>query len=108
MTDPIAISIASGDDLTAPMDARFGRAPAFLIVSGDEVHAVANPSVSAGHGAGPATAAFLSREGVRAVLSGRFGPKASSALEALGVAMVVVPSGLTAGEAVRRHRAGEL
>jgi predicted Fe-Mo cluster-binding NifX family protein len=110
MSTRIAITVQRAGALDAPMDSRFGRTPAFLLVeeSSDEVSALDNPAAGAAHGAGTAAAAAMAKHGVRAVISGRFGPKAYESLAALGVEMWTAPAGLTAGEALARFRAGEL
>ncbi len=47
-------------------------------------------------------------EGVEAVISGRFGPKAFDALRALEIETWVAPPGITAGEALRLFDDGDL
>jgi predicted Fe-Mo cluster-binding NifX family protein len=108
----IAISIVGNDNgLSALMDDRFGRAEAFLVVDGDTnevLETIGNASVDAAHGAGTGAASMLKSAGVAAVISGRFGPKASDALRALGIEAWVAPPGITAGEAARLLRDGAL
>ena len=108
----IAISVThEGEGMDALMDARFGRAEAFLVVdreSGEVVETIDNASVGASHGAGTAAANTMKSEGIEAVISGRFGPKAFDALRALGIETWVAPPGITAGEALRLLDEGEL
>jgi len=108
----IAISIVRDDKgLSNSMDDRFGRAAAFLVVDGatsQVVETIDNASINASHGAGTGAANMLKSAGVGAVISGRFGPKASDALRALGIEAWVAPPGITAGEAVRLLRDGTL
>jgi predicted Fe-Mo cluster-binding NifX family protein len=108
----IAISVTrEGEGMQALMDGRFGRAEAFLVVdreTGEVVETVKNASVGASHGAGTAAANTMRSEGVDAVISGRFGPKAFDALQALGIETWVAPPGLTAGEALRMLDKGDL
>ena len=110
--EKIAVSIVRNDEgLSDPMDARFGRAEAFLVVdraTGEVVETIANSAVNASHGAGTGAAQMLKSAGVAAVISGRFGPKAFDALQALGVETWVAPPGITAGEAVRLLEDGAL
>ena len=110
--DRIAISIVRNEKgLNDPMDDRFGRAEAFLVVdgvTGEAVETIDNASVDASHGAGTGAANMLKSAGVGAVISGRFGPKASDALQALGIEAWVAPPGITAGEAVRLLQDGDL
>lgn len=111
MSQKLAISIKGGWQLDAPMDPRFGRAPAFLFVdssSGALLESEANSAAEAAHGAGTATAAAMKRHGVTGVISGHFGPKAYEALRAMKIQMWNAPPGLTAGQAVELFLAGEL
>ena len=50
----------------------------------------------------------MRRLGVGAVLSGAFGPKAAAGLRSLGIAMVEVPGGPTAAEALAEYQQGKL
>jgi predicted Fe-Mo cluster-binding NifX family protein len=108
----IAISVThEGEGLGALMDARFGRAEAFLVVdreTGEVVENIDNASVGASHGAGTAAANAMRSGGVEAVISGRFGPKAFDALRALGIETWVAPPGITAGEALHLFDEGDL
>ena len=108
----IAVSIVRNekglDDL---MDDRFGRAQAFLVVdgaTGEAVETIDNASVDAQHGAGTGAANMLKSAGVGAVISGRFGPKASDALRAHGIEAWIAPPRITAGEALRLLEDGRL
>ena len=80
---------AAGNDLSAPTDASFGRAPWFIFIDTDSqaTEAVLNASINAGHGAGIAAAQTMSDHGVEAVLTGRLGPKAQNALGAAEIGM---------------------
>ena len=93
--DRIAISIVRNEKgLDDPMDERFGRAEAFLVVdaaTGRPVETIDNPSVGAAHGAGTGAANMLKQAGVDRVISGRFGPKASDALRAHGIEAWIAP-----------------
>lgn len=108
----VAISIVpSGEGLKSRMDDRFGRAQAFLVVdrsTGEVVETIDNASAAASHGAGSGAANLLKSAGVRAVISGRFGPNASDALQALGIEAWLALPGITAGEAARLLRDGAL
>jgi len=76
---------AKGPD--APMDDRFGRATVYAIIDddSDDPNYLENPSLSSSSGAGPASVEFLSRHGVRKVVTGNVGPKAARALRAAGI-----------------------
>lgn len=107
----IAITVRTGNDLEAPLDPRFGRAERFLIVDADTkdvLEILENPSIQAAHGAGTGSAALMSKAEVSAVISGRYGPKAHSALSQLGVEMFAAPENATAGQALDAFLAGEL
>jgi predicted Fe-Mo cluster-binding NifX family protein len=110
--DRVAISIVRHDKgLSDPMDDRFGRAEAFLVVdraTGKAVETIDNASVNASHGAGTGAANLLKSAAVGAVISGRFGPKAFDALQALGIKAWLAPPGVTVGEAVRLLEDGAL
>jgi len=79
----IAVS-ATGPDLSAQVDPRFGRCRYFIIVDPDsmEFESIENSSVMAGGGAGVATAQLIVGKEVEAVLTGNCGPNAFSVLEA--------------------------
>jgi predicted Fe-Mo cluster-binding NifX family protein len=100
----VAISVSTMGGQDPAMDPRFGRAVGFLVLDerGSIVQYAENPHKDAGHGAGPAAAGLMHELGVEAVISGEFGPKALSALTALGIAPYLAPPGLLASEAHRR------
>lgn len=79
-------------EIDSPIDARFGRAGWFLVV--DPVsklwEAVQNPAAGQSRGAGIAAAQFAVDRGVKAAVSGRFGPNAARVLEAAGISMFVI------------------
>ena len=108
----IAISVTrGGEGMNALMDGRFGRAEAFLVLereTGEVVEMIGNESVGSSHGAGIAAANTMKSVGVEAVISGRFGPKAFDALQALGIETWVAPSGISAGKALRMLDDGNL
>ena len=108
--DRIAISIVRDDKgLERPMDERFGRAEAFLVVdreTGEPVetidNAVGRRLARSGYCGGQHAA---SPQG-SAVVSGRFGPKASDALRALGIEAWIAPPGINAGRGIAHARKG--
>jgi len=108
----IAISVRHGrQGRHTSMDDRFGRAEAFLVVdekTGEALETINNTSVNASHGAGTGAATVLSSAKVDTVISGRFGPKAFDALQALGIQTWIAPSGITAGEAWVMFHDGDL
>lgn len=108
----IAISIVPNRrDLSDLMDNRFGRAEAFLVmdgITGEVVETIDNTSAGVSHGAGTGAANLLKSAGVGAVVSGRFGPRAFDALQALGIQAWIAPPTITAQEALRLFEGGNL
>ncbi len=79
---------AQGEDLTSPVDQRFGRCPYFVILdsdSGEIIKSIPNSGALASGGAGTQTARLLFSEKVEAVLVGNVGPNAVTALKAAGI-----------------------
>ena len=97
----------SGDDLSGPVEPRFGRCPRFIVVDTEtmEFEVVPNTAVGSAHGAGIAAAQLVASKGVKAVLTGNVGPKAYSALSASGIEIVTGVSGAV-GDAVKRFSSG--
>jgi len=104
----IAISVTAPKP-GAAFATRFGRAPAFVIIdtNTDDRQTVANPAARAGGGAGIRAAEFLIRQGVEAVISGAFGPKASDVLRPSGLRLYRAASG-TVDDLVARLLKGDL
>ena len=103
-------SMASGPDVSDAVDARFGRAPWFIIgdTDSDEWQGVENSqNMQAAQGAGIQSAACVSRHEVKAVLTGHCGPKAFGALSAAGVKVYVGVQG-TVRDAIEQFKAGKL
>ncbi|MCI5148896.1 MAG: hypothetical protein D3916_05830, partial [Candidatus Electrothrix sp. MAN1_4] len=83
---------AAGNDLNAATDAAFGRAPWFVLVDTEsgatqQGQGIENSNSQAAQGAGIAAAQTMTEHGVDAVLTGRLGPKAKTALESSGIGM---------------------
>jgi predicted Fe-Mo cluster-binding NifX family protein len=108
----IAITVLNGGDgLQALVDGRFGRASAFLVVdsdSGEIVSTIENTNVAAAHGAGTGAASLVKSSGAEAVISGRYGPKAFEALQAMQIETWVAPTGISAGDALKMLQEGRL
>ena len=66
-----------------------------------QYEAVDNAAVGATGGAGIQSARLISEKGTEAVVTGNFGPNATSALQAAGVRMFIGAQGRTVEEAVR-------
>lgn len=105
----VAISVTTTEGLDPAMDPRFGRAGGFILMQdGQIILRQANPHKDAGHGAGPAAAGWLREIGADEVISGEFGPKALTALLALGITPWVAPPDIAASEAYRLFVEGNL
>ena len=103
----VAVS-ATGVDLNAQIDPRFGRCANFVIVDTDtmEFEAIQNPYITAGGGAGIQSAQLVANKGVQAVLTGNCGPNAFQTLSAAGVQVITGVSG-TVREAVEGYKSGQ-
>lgn len=100
----------SGEDLNAPLDSRFGRAPKFLVYDLDAktFEAVDNRiNLNAAQGAGIQSAEAVVRLGAKAVVTGHCGPKAFRVLLAAGV-KIYTTDVATVAEALERYREGKL
>jgi predicted Fe-Mo cluster-binding NifX family protein len=104
----IAIS-ATGPDINAPFDPRFGRGANLIFVDAEtgEWEGHPNAAVNAGGGAGIQAAQFVVEHGAQAVVSGNFGPNAFATLKAAGLRMFIAREG-TVQELVDRFKAGDL
>jgi len=99
---------ATGTDLDAKVDPRFGRCPYFLIIETEDLsfEALENFNAHLGGGAGIQSARLMAEKGVRDVLTGNCGPKAHEALSAAGIGVMVGCSG-TVRQVVEQYRAGQ-
>ncbi|MEA3546624.1 MAG: NifB/NifX family molybdenum-iron cluster-binding protein [Thermodesulfobacteriota bacterium] len=100
---------SSGPDMDSAVDPRFGRAAYFLIVESDTGELIESIDNSVGReaaqGAGIGAAAMVAEKGVKAVLTGRVGPKAMDVIERANIRVVADASG-TVRDAVERFRSG--
>lgn len=103
----VAVS-STGKELRSPVDPRFGRADFLLIIETDTcsiVEVIDNTEAkNAAHGAGINAASRIAEAGVKAVLTGRVGPKAAAVCEKAHITMVNDVSG-TVENAVRSFTA---
>jgi len=100
----------SGNDLDAPLDSRFGRAPKFLLYDTDsKIFEVMDnaQNLNASQGAGIQSAQNVARLGVRALVTGHCGPKAFRVLKAAGI-KVYNTSAATVMEALDQYCSGKL
>jgi predicted Fe-Mo cluster-binding NifX family protein len=101
---------ATGGDLNARVDDRFGRCPWFLIVDTDslEFNVLQNRHAEEGMGAGMGAAKDLIDAHVDAVISGQVGPKAYEVLRALSIDIFLVSGGINVKDALERLKRGQL
>jgi predicted Fe-Mo cluster-binding NifX family protein len=100
----------SGNELNAPLDSRFGRAPMFLVydLSSETFELIDNAkNVNTAQGAGIRSAETVVRAGAECVVTGHCGPKAFRVLCAAGI-KVFNTDARTVAEALDRYRAGNL
>ncbi len=86
---------ATGNNLNANVDPRFGRARFFIIVDTDTLKfkAIENPSAAAGGGAGVQSAQLIADEKAEYLLTGNCGPNAFKVFETAGINVIVNVSG---------------
>ena len=104
------IAVSSSDGLQdSPFSPRFGRCAFFLIfdTSSTNWEIKENPARNARGGAGTKVVQFLTDWGVDALVSGRYGPNAFSALKASGITPYLAESG-SAKDLVEKLLSGEL
>jgi len=100
----------SGNDLNAPLDSRFGRAPKFIIydLEANTFEMVDNEqNLNAAQGAGIQSAQNIARLGVKALITGHCGPKAFKVLKAAGI-KIYNSSAATVSEALDQYRSNKL
>lgn len=101
---------AQGEELSAPVDPRFGRAKFFVIVdteTGAFSAADNTQNLNAAQGAGIQAGRNVVELGVKAVITGHVGPKAFTTLQAGGVAVYTGATG-TVADAAEQFKAGKL
>lgn len=100
----------SGDNLNAPLDSRFGRAPKFLIydLETKTFEVIDNSqNLNAAQGAGIQSAQNIARLGTKALVTGHCGPNAFRVLEAAGI-KIYNTSAATVKEALELYIDGKL
>ena len=104
------ILTTASPNMDANLDPRFGRAAYFLIIDSDTLswQAVPNPGCSSPGGAGIHAAQYVTKEQAGAVISGKFGPNAASALKQSGIRMYQFGLCRTPQEALDQWKAGKL
>jgi len=78
---------AISNNIEQSFNPRFGRSDYFILVETETGawEAFENPAASARGGAGPQAVQFIADKGAEAIISGRYGPSAFTALEAAGI-----------------------
>jgi predicted Fe-Mo cluster-binding NifX family protein len=104
----VAVS-ATGKELDATIDPRFGRCANFIIVETDDMsfEAFDNESIALSGGAGIQAAQFVASKGAKTVLTGNVGPNAVQTLSAANIEIFVGQSG-TVRELVEKYKMGRL
>ena len=100
---------SSGENCTSEFNPRFGRCAYFIIID-SETHAweaIHNPAADSRGGAGPQAAQFIINKDVEAVISGRYGPTAHSALRA-GQVRTFIAKGGTVQDVFEKFLDGKL
>ena len=110
-TEKIKIAFTtSGDDLNAPLDSRFGRAPKFLLydLQSESFEVLDNAqSLNAAQGAGIQSAEAIARSGAKCLVTGHCGPKAFRVLSAAGI-KIFNTDAPTVAIAIEYYRSGQL
>ncbi len=100
----------SGDNLEAPLDIRFGRAPKFLVLELDDGSFTVidnEQNLNASQGAGIQSAQNVARSGAKVLVSGHCGPNAFRVLAAAGI-KVYTSGAATVAAALDDFKAGRL
>ncbi len=100
---------ATGNNLEAQLDPRFGRCAYLVIVDSETMQFEAIPNTAAGAtgGAGIQAAQTITNKSVKAVVTGNVGPNAFGALSAAGIEIATLATG-TVKDAVEKYIRGEL
>ena len=104
----IAVS-ATGDNLEAQLDPRFGRCQYFIFVDAGsmEFEPISNESAMAAGGAGIQAAQTVASKGAEIVITGNVGPNAYQTLSAAGIKIITGAVG-TVKEVIEKFNKGEL
>ena len=103
------IITAITDNIEQSFNPRFGRSDYFILVDTErkDWQAVQHDEASEPGGAGPQAVQFIADKGANAVISGRYGPSAFTALNAAGIEAFIAKQG-TVNEVLDQFLADEL
>lgn len=105
----IAVS-TSGENLSSPVDSRFGRAPRFLIFDSEngDFQLVDNmQNLNAAQGAGIQSAQNVINTGAKVLITGHTGPKAFGLLNAANVEIFNIEN-VTVEKALELYKSGKI
>jgi predicted Fe-Mo cluster-binding NifX family protein len=104
------IITAVSNKIEGRFNPRFGRSEYFILVDTDngDWEGFQNPATRARGGAGPQAVQFIAGKKAKAVISGRFGPSAFTALQAAGIQAYIAEDLETVEEALKKFQAGDL
>jgi len=100
---------ATGPDLDAQVDPRFGRCRYFVIVDLEttKFEALENSGAMGSGGVGVSVAQMIAGKGVEAVITGNCGPNAYQALSTAGIKVITGVTG-SVQDAVEDYKSGKL
>lgn len=101
---------ATGNNLDAGLDPRFGRAIYFLIVDdkGKLIKVIKNTGVQAMRGAGITAAQIIAKEKVGVVITGNVGPNASMVLGSSGIKIFLGNPAMSVRDVIQEYQKGKL
>lgn len=104
----VAVS-ATGNDLDALVDPRFGRCANFIVVDTDDMNfkAFDNNNAALSGSAGIQSASFVATQGVGCVLTGNCGPKAADVFSSAGIEVYTGQHG-TVRDVIDRFKNGQI
>ncbi len=108
---PPKIAVAAlGDDLSAPLGAKFGQVPRFVVVEPRTMscEAIAVEPVGPGEKIRRETIRALVEKSIGVVITPALTPECCQALYAFGIEVVIGGENLTVGQAVEAYKAGTL
>lgn len=100
---------ATGNNLDAQLDPRFGRCAYLVVVDSEtmQYEAISNMAAGSMGGAGIQAAQMVADKGVKVVITGNVGPNAFGALSAAGIEIITGASG-TIKEVIEKYKNGQL